>query len=444
MIEIFNPKTIAIIGATERKKSVGRGLVENLSKEGKELFYVNPFQDYILGKNCYPKISDIDTDIDLAIIAIPKESVPEVVDDCIKAKVKAVIIISAGFAETGQKGKEVQDQIAAKLKKAKIPLVGPNCLGILRPPVGLNASFAPTSPSQGDIALISQSGALIDSIIYTSKDQNYGFSLIVSVGNAAGLNLVDYIRMADEDKHSKVITLYVEGVKNGREFLDALKATKKPIVVIKAGKTAKSKKAIASHTGSMAGEYEIFSAALRQGGAIEANSLEELFDIAKTMAWQSTWKGKVGIVTNGGGAGVLLTDSFDAYNLDLAKLSDNTKKKIASKMHPDYSAANPVDIVGDALPNRYETACREFLKQKDVAVLIVIQTLQIMTEPVENAKRLIRLHKEFQKPMIAVFMGESQKTKEAIKVLENYGIPNFSDPSKVAKPLQALMQKNNE
>ncbi len=441
MIEIFNPKTIAVIGATEREKSVGRGLIKNLSSSESEVYLVNPSTDTVFNRKSYSKITEIDQRIDLAIIAIPKEHVPDAVEDCIRAKVRALIIISAGFAETGEEGREAQDRIAKSLKEANIPFVGPNCLGILRPPVSLNASFAPGSPQKGDIALISQSGALIDSIIDGSKDKHYGFSFIVSVGNAAGLSLVDYIKMADEDDNTKVITLYIEGVSDGRELFETLKETTKPVVVIKAGKVARSKKAISSHTGSMAGEYEIFSAALRQAGAIEADSLEELFDIAKTIAWQQKLEGNIGVVTNGGGAGVLLTDSLYNHGVSLANLSAATKRKIEPEMHPDYSKANPLDIVGDALPDRYEAACRGLLEQDDVFGLVVIQTLQIMTEPVENAKILIDLHKEFNKPIITVFMGAGEKTKEAIKLLEDYGIPNFSDPSRVAKPLQALMKK---
>ena len=415
--EIFNPKTVAIVGATERKSSVGRGIVENLKTGDADLFYVNPSADKIFESPAYNKITDIEAHIDLVIIAIPKNHVPEVINDCIKANVGGVVIISAGFGETGKEGKKRQDDIATKLKKNGIPLVGPNCLGILRPPVGLNASFAPGNPKKGGICLISQSGALIDSIIDSSKKKNYGFSTIISVGNGAGLSLVDYIRMADEDSNTKVISLYIEGVKDGREFFNCLREVKTPVVAIKGGKTSRSKEAICSHTGSLAGEHKIFSSALRQAGVFEALSLEEMFDVSKALAWQSKADPGVAVVTNGGGAGVLLTDYIYGRGLELSELNDRTIKAIESQMHPDYSRSNPLDIVGDALPRRYEVAIEEFIKQDNVGVLVVVLTLQIMTDPLETAKRIAKLYKRHNKPILTVFMGSGKKMTKAINYL---------------------------
>jgi len=442
--KVFNPKTVAVIGATERPSSVGRGLVENLQEGKRDLYYINPNRDELFGDKSYAGITEVDDEIDLAIIAVPKTVVPQVIDDCIEKKVGAVIIISAGFAEADEEGEKRQKEISEKLKRAGIPLVGPNCLGIIRPPVNLNASFAPGSPKEGSLALISQSGALIDSIVDGSQGQNYGFSLIVSVGNAAGLSLVDYVRVADEDPNTKVIMLYIEGIENGREFLTALKKTETPVVAIKGGKTEKSKKAISSHTGSLAGRYEVFSAALRQAGIFEVDSLEEMFDVAKLLAWQSGPIDGVGVVTNGGGAGVLLTDALYGQGLTLPELSEETIRKIEEKMHPDYSKGNPLDIVGDALPDRYESACRGMLSQEDISTLVVIQTLQIMTDPLENAKAITKLKKEFKKPIITVFMGAGKGTREAIAHLEKNGVPNYPDPERAAKPLQALKQKQDE
>jgi len=436
--KIFNPKTVAVVGATERPSSVGRGLVENLQEGKRDLFYINPNREELFGEKSYSKVTDVSEEIDLAIIAVPKNIAPEVVDDCIEKQVGAVIIISAGFAEADEEGEKRQEEISKKLEKADIPLVGPNCLGIIRPPVNLNASFAPGSPKEGTLSLISQSGALIDSIVDGSKNQNYGFSLIVSVGNAAGLSLVDYVRVADEDPNTEVIMLYIEGIEDGREFLRVLEEVKTPVVAIKGGKTEKSKKAISSHTGSLAGRYEVFSAALRQAGVFEVDSLEEMFDVAKLLAWQSGSVDEVGVVTNGGGAGVLLTDALYNQNLTLPDLSEETIRKIKEDMHPDYSKGNPLDIVGDALPDRYESACRGVISQENISALVVIQTLQIMTDPLENAKRIVKLKKEFKKPIATVFMGAGKETKEAIVYLEKNGIPNYSDPKRAAKPLQAL------
>ena len=442
--EIFNPKTIAIVGATERADSVGRGIVENLREGNADLFYVNPSAGKIFEAPAYDKITDIETNIDLVIIAIPKSYVSDVVDDCIETDVGGVIIVSAGFGETGEKGKKREVEIAKKLKKADIPLVGPNCLGILRPPVSLNASFAPGNPKKGGICLISQSGALIDSIIDGAKEENYGFSLVISVGNAAGLSLVDYIKMADSDPETKVISLYIEGVEDGRELFNCLKEVEKPVVAIKGGKTEKSKEAICSHTGSLAGEHKIFSAALKQAGVFEVSSLEHLFDVSKALAWQPVAGKRVGVVTNGGGAGVLLTDDLYQKELELAELKEETVKRIEPEMHPDFSKSNPLDIVGDALPERYEMAIDNFLDQDNLDVLVVILTLQIMTDPLETAKRIVRLKNKHSKPIITVFMGSGQETKKGIDYLESKKIPNYPDPNRVGLAIKALNYKNNK
>ena len=442
--EIFNPKTVAVIGATERAGSVGRGIVENLREGNADLFYVNPSAGKIFEAPTYEKITDIEGDIDLAIIAIPKTHVSDVVDDCIEADVGGVIIVSAGFSETGEEGRKRQDEIAKKLKEANIPLVGPNSLGVLRPPVGLNASFAPGNPKKGGICLISQSGALIDSIIDGAKTENYGFSLIISVGNAAGLSLVDYIKMADNDPETKVISLYIEGVEDGRELFNCLKEVKKPVVAIKGGKTEKSKEAICSHTGSLAGEHRIFSSAMGQAGVFEVSSLEELFDVSKVLAWQPSAGKRVGVVTNGGGAGVLLTDYLYEKGLELAELKEKTIEKLEPDMHPDYSKSNPLDIVGDALPERYEIAADKFLDQDNLDVLVVILTLQIMTDPLETAKRIVRLRNKHGKPVLTVFMGSGQETQKGINYLESKNIPNYSDPKRVGLAIKALNYKNNK
>ncbi len=438
---IFNPQTVAVIGATDRVGSVGRGLILNLKEGDRDLFYVNPGTDKVFEEKTYNNVLEIEKNIDLAIIAIPKTYVSEAVDDCIKKEVGGVIIISAGFAETDQEGAERQKEIADKLKEAEIPLVGPNCLGILRPPVNFNASFAPATPKRGSLALISQSGALIDSIIDGAKDQNYGFSLIISVGNAAGITLSEYIQIVAEDEDTEVICLYIEGLKEGRRFLKVLKEIEKPVVVLKGGATEKAKKAISSHTGSLAGSHRIFSAALRQAGAFQVNSLEELFNVAKALAWQPPCDKSIGVITNGGGAGVLLTDYLYDQNLVLADVKEQTIKGIEEDMHPDFSKGNPLDIVGDALPERYMKATEAFLDDPRVSAVVVIQTLQIMTDPIENAHRLVELKKRYDKPIITVYMGAGEETKKGVRILEENGIPNYSDPIKAAKPLKALNYK---
>ncbi len=442
MEKIFKPKSIALIGANKRKGSVGRGIAENLQKGSARLFYVNPNAGEIFKNKAYKKITDIDENIDLAVIAIPQKFVLQAVKECVQKKVKGIIIISSGFSETGKEGEKIQNEIVEITKKANISLVGPNTLGIIRPTVNFNASFAPGNPPKGGVAFIAQSGGLIDAIIDGALEENFGFSIIVSVGNAAGISLSDYVDFAEKDKFTKVIALYIEGVENGRDLFNVIKKTKKPVVVIKGGKARKAKEVISSHTGSLAGEYDIFSAAMRQAGAIETDSLEELFDVVKALVSFGKCKKGVGVVTNGGGAGVLITDYiYKSEELFLPEISKKTIRKIEKETKKARIVfKNPLDILGDALPERYEIACRNLLFQENVSSLVVIQTPQIMTSPLENAKKIAKLKKEFKKPIITVFMGRGDLTKKAISYLEKRGVPNYSDPKRVVKPLLSLLK----
>jgi acetate---CoA ligase (ADP-forming) len=422
---IFNPKTVAVIGATDREESVGRGVVENLKTTKRKIYFVNISKEEIFGEKTYKNINDIKDNIDLAVVVVPKIAVSEVVDDCIKKRVGGVLIISSGFAETGEEGKREQEDISEKLRSAGISLIGPNCLGLLRPPADLNASFAPGTPKSGSIAFISQSGGLIDAVISDSEEKNYGFSLVISVGNAAGFSIEDYIMIADSDEETNVITLYVEGVIDGRSFMDTLKKVKKPVVILKAGKMDQSKKAVMSHTGMLAGEYKIFSSAIKQAKAVEVDSLEEMFDVAKALSWQEeTRKQGVGIVTNGGGAGILLADQLYKEGVELPQ-----------------SIKNPLDVIGDASPDDYKKGCIEMIKQDDVSLLVVIQTPQIVTKPLENAKVIKSIFKEYKKPVVSVFMGLGKENREAVKYLEENNIPNYTDPKRALKPVLAIINK---
>lgn len=436
MKQFFDPQTVAVIGATDRPGSVGRGLMENLLTGDREIFPINPDQQEVLGLATYPSIISVPTEVDLAIIAVPQPWVKQVAKDCADREVKGVIIISAGFGETGPEGKKEEQEINDILAEKNIPLIGPNCLGLLRPSTDLNASFAPGSVQPGGIALISQSGALIDSIIDGSQRKNYGFSLLISSGNAAGMQLTDYLRWAEEDPETRVITCYIEGLRDGRQFFEILRTIKKPVVVLKPGKSERSRRTISSHTGSLAGQARIFSAALKQAGAVEVDSIQEMLDVSKALAWQKGFSGGIAIITNGGGAGVLATDYLQ--QADLPDLDDSTLETLAPKMHPGYSAANPLDIVGDALPERYRAAIEAVLGQDNIQALLVIQTLQIMTEPQENAKIMIEAKNVFGKTMVTCFMGGGEETMAAIKMLEQNGVPNYQDPLRAAQALLAL------
>lgn len=463
---LFNPSSIAVIGASRDPKSVGYGILKSLTRgcvlsseycksfAGK-VYPVNPKADYILGVKCYSHIKEVPGDVDLAVIAVPAKVVPNVLKECGKKKVPFAIIISAGFAEVGEKGKKLQDQVVKIAESCNMRLIGPNCLGIIMPPINLNASFAPTMPPAGAVGFISQSGALADSIIDWAVAEKYGLSALVSYGNRADLDVHDFIEFMAEDPKTRAIAIYLEGLKDGRKFMEVCKKVSKtkPIIVLKAGRTESGSKAISSHTGSLAGSYEIYSAAFRQSGVIQAETVEELFDLAKALAYQPPCKeNSVAIVTNGGGCGVLCADNCEEFGVNVVELKKSTIAKLdkSGKMHPAYSRRNPLDIVGDALPERYETAINTLLEEDYIHGLIVIQTLQTMTDPKEDALKVIEAKKRFpEKPILCTYMG-GLYSKQGGRLLEANGIPDFNDIRKVAGAMKALivrgrlLRKNNK
>ncbi len=444
--KVFNPRSIAVIGASSEINSVGWGLVKNTleGKRKRKIFAVNPYRKKVLGIKCLPSIKSIKGLVDLALIAVPAKIVPRVVKECCQKKVGGIVIISAGFAEKDKKGRILQEKVKNITQKASIPLIGPNCLGVIRPAINLNASFASASPKKGEIGFISQSGALIDSIIDQSLLESYGFSSIISYGNQADLSLSDFLEWLGENKETKVITLYLEGLKDGRRFLKiASRVSKlKPIVVIKAGRTEIGKKAISSHTASLAGDYQIYKAAFHQSGLVEVETLEELFDTAKALAWQPRIKNGIAIITNGGGCGVLLADYCQELSIKLPKLKKRTIQKIEKPriISSSYSKRNPLDIIGDALSEQYRLAIESVLGQDDIKGLIVIQTLQIMTEVEKNAKIIIEAKKRWpKKAIVSSFLG-GKLTRPGIKLLEENKIPNYSDLKRAAQAMRSLIK----
>lgn len=439
---IFFPKTVAVIGATERARSVGRGLMENLKEFKGKVFPVNPNHKEVFSQKCFPKITDIPEEIDLAIIAVKAHLVPKIIEECLEKKVKGIIIISSGFSEIGEEGKEREKEIKKLLEKNPLPVVGPNCLGIISPYASLNASFAPFLAKKGEIAFLSQSGALIDAVLDFFQKENIGFSFIVSLGNATFLSFPEFISFFSRQKFVKVICLYIEGIKKGKDFIEICQkvSQKIPIVAIKAGRTEKGKKTILSHTASLTTSFEIFKTALKKAGVILVEDLKELFISAKVLSWQERFSKKIGILTNGGGAGVLAVDFCEKENLPLVEIPEKIKKKIQKeKIFPSYiTLQNPLDIGGDALPERYEKGGEILLSLKDLGALLVILTPQIVTDPVGTAKVLIKLKKRFKKKsMVCVFMGK-ESMRSASHLLEEQKIPVFETPKEGVLAMKAL------
>ncbi len=452
--KIFNPRTIALIGASRDSNSVGHGILKNLISgcvfpseycrpfKG-SIYPVNPNAEEILGKRCYANIKDIEDEIDLVIIATPASIVHNIVKECIQKKVGGIIIISAGFAEINEEGKKLQEKIVEDLRKAKIPLIGPNCLGIIRPSINLNASFAPSMPPNGNVAFVSQSGAIADSIIDWAIERRYGFSTIISYGNRADLDVYDFLEWLEKDPDTKTIALYIEGLDNGKRFMEVVSKISKPIIVLKAGRTSEGSSAISSHTGSLAGSYEVYKAAFKQSGVLMAETIEDLFDLAKALVFQPSCDNNIAIVTNGGGCGVLCADYCSELGVSLVELKKSTITKLdkTGKMHPAYNRMNPLDIVGDALPDRYEAAVDTLLAEDYISGLIVIQTLQTMTNPLEDARVIIEANKKYpDKPIICVYMG-GRFSKRGRMMLEAEGIPDFNDIRKAARAMWALVKR---
>ncbi len=446
MNNILNPRTIALIGATDRAGSVGLSLCKNLltGSKKRKIFFVNPFNKKVLNKKTYPSVKSIKGVVDLVIIAIPSKVVLGVVKEAVKKKVGGVIIISSGFAELNKDGEILQEKIVKILKEAQIPLLGPNCFGVVVPSINLNTSFAAATPAKGGIAFISQSGALVGSIIDRAFLKHYGFSTIVSYGNGAGLDLCDFLEWLKEDKKTKVIGVYLEAIKEGRRFIRVAKdvGKKKTILVLKAGKTKIGQKTAISHTAALSSSYKTYSAAFKQAGVLEVETIRELFNSSKALSWQPKCKNEIAIVSNSGGCDVLLADYCEEFGVKLAKLDKKLFEKINKDKAMDRNIipGNPIDIFGDALSNRYEITLNNLLAQKNVHGVMVVQTLQSMTTVEKNAKIIVRIKKKWpDKSIITLFMGGKNVAK-GIDILERNKIPNYFDPKEAVLAMKALIR----
>ena len=439
----FKPKSVAIIGASHDREKLGSIILWNFIEnfDGK-IYPINPNTAPIFNKKVYSSINKVPGKVDLAIIVVPAQIVPNVLKQCIKKRVKSVIVITAGFSEIGREGKLLEEKCKKIIKKSKIRLLGVNCIGVYDPYTNVDTLFLSRErcgrPKKGNIAFITQSGAVGSTILDWLSEQNIGISKFVSYGNATDINETDLIKYLGKDKKTKVITVYLEGIKgNAREFMDVcLKVSKKkPIIILKAGKTKKGTEAVSSHTGSLAGSGRIYSAAFKQVGVIEANSWEELFDFAKAFSTQNIPKGnKIAVITDGGGFGVLTADAAEKQGLNLAKPSQKLKKKI-SKVMPSYGIYNnPIDLTGDADAKRYDVVIRECLKEYDG--LIVILLMQVPTVGVEIIDYLEKL--KTKKPVLICSVGGKFTEKINKKIME-LGYPIYPTPERAVKAMKMLI-----
>lgn len=433
---IFKPRSVAVIGASERAGSVGRQVLWNLlaSPFGGTVFPVNPKRRNVLGIHAYPSVKAIPEPVELAVITTPAETVPAVIAECVEAGVPAAIIISAGFKEHGEKGQELERQIS-ELVRGKMRVVGPNCLGVMNPIRGLNATFAQTVARPGKVAFLSQSGALCTAVLDWSQKELVGFSSFVSVGSMLDVGWGDLITYFGDDPRTSAILIYMESIGDARAFLSAAREVSltKPIIVIKAGRTAEAAQAAASHTGSLTGSDEVLEAAFRRVGVLRVNSISDIFYMAEVLAKQPLPKGnRLAIVTNAGGPGVLATDALIAGGGELAKPGAPTISGLDALLPPHWSHGNPVDILGDADHERYAKAIELAARDDGADGLLVVMTPQGMTHPTQIAEQLKPWAKASGKPLLASWMGGAEVAAgEAI--LNQAGVPSFPFPDTAAR-----------
>ncbi|MDI6865510.1 acetate--CoA ligase alpha subunit [Thermodesulfovibrio yellowstonii] len=429
---IFNPSSIAVVGASQEEKKVGNAVLKNLINgyTGK-IYPVNPGRTEILSLPCYPSVSAIPDRVDLAIIVIPAKAVADSLKDCAKAGVKGVVVITAGFKEVGGDGVAREKEIVEIVRSAGIKMVGPNCLGVMNTKNKMNASFAAELPPEGRVAFFSQSGALGVAIIDWAIENNFGFSKFVSFGNKADLNETDFLEYFAKDPDTDVILGYIEDVIDGKRFIEIAKeVTKiKPVILIKSGATEAGARAASSHTGALAGSDRAFTEAFRKTGIIRTSGIQELFDTAEMFISRKTPKGrKLLIITNAGGPGIIAADTADRLGIKLDPMTRTSIDTIAEKLPSTASLYNPVDIIGDATSERYKIVLDQAIKDNSVEGICVILTPQAVTDVDNIADVVISSANNTDKPVFATFIG-GQRVRNAINKLKGFRIPCFTDPS---------------
>lgn len=442
---ILQPRAVAVVGASQNPTSVSHAVLTNLlaAEFPGPIYPVNPKYQALEGLKCYPNVSALPAGVDLAVICIPAPAVAAVADECGRAGIGGLITITAGFREVGPQGKALEEQLRAVL--AKYPgmrMIGPNCLGVISPVSRLNASFAAASPPAGRVAFLSQSGALCTSVLDWARDQQIGFSHFVSIGNMLDVEVADLLEFLADDPHTSSVILYIESIVSGRRFVSAARrfARRKPIVAYKAGRFSESAKAAASHTGAMAGEDNVYETAFRRSGVVRVLNVGNLFDCAELLASGKPPAGdRLAIVTNAGGPGVMATDTLIAKGGRLARLSPATMQRLNAALPPCWSHGNPIDVLGDAPPERFGLAVETVLADEGVDAALVILTPQAMTDPTRSAKCVAPVAAAAKKPVFVSWMG-AQAVAEGRRELERVGVPAYHAPEDAIRAFMDLVR----
>ncbi|MFC7045658.1 acetate--CoA ligase alpha subunit [Halobacteriaceae archaeon GCM10025711] len=438
---LFSPERVAVIGATEREGSIGRAIVDNL-RDGfdGEVVPVNPNYDEVLGLTAYGDLGSIPEPVDLAVVVVPPHIAIDAVRQAGENGIQNVVVITAGFGETGSEGASRERELQEVAEEFDLNLVGPNCLGVMSTPVGMNATFGPEIALPGSMSFMSQSGAFITAVLDWANDQDIGFKDVVSLGNKAVMDEGDFIQAWGDDPDTDVILGYLESIEEGREFIDTAREVTEdtPIVMVKSGRTEAGAQAASSHTGAIAGSERAYEAGLEQAGVLRAENVQDMFDYADTLANQPVPKSnKVGIVTNAGGPGVMTTDAVGDSNLEIASFTDETLEKLSDTMPDEANIYNPVDAIGDADVERFRTALDVVLQDENVDSVVVLSAPTAVIDYRELAEIIGDLHVEHEKPVVSCLMG-GKRARQAKEVLGEYGIPNYFDPARAVRSLDAL------
>lgn len=440
----FNPRGVAILGASTSPAKLSYGILRNLTQYGYagHIAPVNPKADEILGVKCYPSLASVPDPIDLAVIVLPAEMTLKAVDECGQRGIQAAVIISGGFKEIGPQGAVLEEQVAEIARQYSMRLIGPNCVGVLDMTSGLNVTFIQGRPARGGIGFVSQSGAVAGGVVDTIRDKEIGFSNFSSLGNELDVTETDMIVYLRSEPYTRVIAAYIEMIRDGRRFIEVARQTtpQMPIVMLKAGRTQDGARAVSSHTGSLAGTQAAYQAAFVQSGVIEVETISELLEIAQAFETQPLPAGKrVALVTNGGGPAALVSDSLASQGLTLANLSDSTRQTCRQALHPAAQVDNPIDMLGGARPDEFNLAISTLLEDDGVDAVIAILVPQALVNPAEVAEAVVGSSKGSLKPVLTCFMGD-WSVKTARQILHQNGIPMYTTPESLGKVLGALVR----
>ncbi|WP_435153572.1 acetate--CoA ligase family protein [Haladaptatus sp. DFWS20] len=438
--DLFAPSRVAVVGATESEGSIGRAIVTNLRDDfDGETVPVNPNYDEVFGLDCYPDLASV-PDVDLAVVVVPPHIAVDVVRGAGEAGIENVVVITAGFGETGSEGAERERELQAVAEEYDINLVGPNSLGVMSTPLGLNATFGPENALPGSMSFMSQSGAFITAVLDWANDEGLGFKDVVSLGNKAVLDETDFVRAWGDNPDTDVILAYLEGVEDGGEFISSAReaTSTTPIVMVKSGRTDAGAQAVSSHTGTLAGSDRAYEAGLEQAGVLRVENVQELFDFAQILAGQPLpEKDDVAIVTNAGGPGVMTTDAVGDSTLSLASFSEDTVSALSDALPEEANIYNPIDTIGDADIDRFRKAVDIALADKNVGCAVVLSAPTAVLDYRELAEMIVELQEKHSKPVAAAMMG-GERTEGAKELLREGGIPNYFDPARAVRSLDAL------